>query len=137
MPFDNTPRTPPSLGIAEGATTPNPGRPGAKVWSTTLGREVTWNGTNWLSAAPSTVSMTPINFDFGPNLIKSKSFTFSLPSAVPTSKFLFTPAPDSDEYEFDNFIISGYCKVAGTVIVYITAVPGPVRGLRKFNYIVG
>ena len=40
-------QAPPSLAIAEGATTPNPGIVGVSVWSTTLSRLVTWNGTLW------------------------------------------------------------------------------------------
>lgn len=40
-------RAPPSLAIAEGAGTPNPGLPGVEVWSTTLGKLVHWTGTQW------------------------------------------------------------------------------------------
>lgn len=37
----------PSLAIAEGATTPNPGSPGVLAWSQTLTKPVFWNGTSW------------------------------------------------------------------------------------------
>lgn len=40
-------KAPPSLAIAEGATTPNPGSPGVVCWSTTLGKRVTWTGSLW------------------------------------------------------------------------------------------
>lgn len=36
----------PSLAVAEGATTPNPGY-NAVVWSTTLGAVVAWDGSAW------------------------------------------------------------------------------------------
>lgn len=40
-------QAPPSLAIAEGATTPNPGIVGVSVWSTILGRRVYWTGSLW------------------------------------------------------------------------------------------
>lgn len=41
---------PPSLAIAEGATTPSPGIVGVSVWSSTLGKIVYWTGTLWTAA---------------------------------------------------------------------------------------
>lgn len=38
---------PPSAAIAEGATTPDPGGPGARVWSTTAGKTLEWDGNSW------------------------------------------------------------------------------------------
>lgn len=46
-------KAPPSLAIAEGATTPNPGLPGVSCWSTTLGARVTWTGSLWTAGATS------------------------------------------------------------------------------------
>lgn len=43
-------QAPPSLVIAEGAITPNPGIVGVSVWSSSLSRLVTWNGTSWDSS---------------------------------------------------------------------------------------
>ena len=48
----------PALAIAEGATTPNPGNPGAWAWSTTLNRPVHWNGSAWSVNQLITVSST-------------------------------------------------------------------------------
>lgn len=42
---------PPSLAIAEGATTPNPGIAGVSVWSSTLGKPVYWTGGLWTAGA--------------------------------------------------------------------------------------
>lgn len=40
---------PVALAIAEGATSPNPGTFGVIAWSTTLGRNVSWDGSKWSS----------------------------------------------------------------------------------------
>ncbi len=42
---------PPSLAIAEGATTPNPGIAGISVWSSTLAKPVYWTGSLWTAGA--------------------------------------------------------------------------------------
>ena len=41
----------PSLAIAEGATTPNPGSPGVWAWSQTLTKPVFWNGSSWTAGS--------------------------------------------------------------------------------------
>lgn len=61
---------PPSLAIAAGAITPNPGVAGVQVWSTTLAALVSWNGTSWNAAAGGGSSGGPIasgriEIDFG------------------------------------------------------------------------
>lgn len=48
----------PSLAIAEGAVSPNPGSAGSWAWSSTLGKPVFWNGTNWSVNQVITVSNT-------------------------------------------------------------------------------
>lgn len=67
----------------------------------------------------------------------AKSFTFSDASAFTNSKIIMVPAPDSDEYEMDNFVCAAYCATNGTITAYITAIPGPVTGTRTFNYTIG
>lgn len=52
---------PPSLPIAEGATTPNPGIPGVQVWSSTLGRPVVWGGASWASVLTGPEEITATN----------------------------------------------------------------------------
>lgn len=51
------PRAPPSLAIAEGATTPSGVSAGALVWSTTIGGLLVWNGVQWVAVA---ADVTPI-----------------------------------------------------------------------------
>jgi hypothetical protein len=46
-----TPTGLPSVAVAVGATTPNPGYP-AVIWSTTTSGVMWWNGTSWQSVAP-------------------------------------------------------------------------------------
>lgn len=38
---------PPSVAIAAGATTPNPGIVGVEIWSSTAGAKLYWNGNSW------------------------------------------------------------------------------------------
>ena len=45
-------RAPPTLAVAENATTPT-GRTGALIWSTTAGKLLVWDGAKWASPAPS------------------------------------------------------------------------------------
>lgn len=42
---------PPSIAVAEGATTPDPGIVGVRAWSTTLSAPVHWDGTQWTAGA--------------------------------------------------------------------------------------
>ncbi len=55
----------PEVAIAEGASTPNPGILGVRVWSNSLSRVMFWNGSNWASLQPTiTVSSTPPSSPF-------------------------------------------------------------------------
>ena len=38
----------PSAAISEGATTPDPGLSGVRVWSTTLSKVMVWDGSKWV-----------------------------------------------------------------------------------------
>ncbi len=51
-------KAPPSLAIAEGATTPSPGIAGVICWSSTLGKLVYWTGSLWTAGASIAVSAT-------------------------------------------------------------------------------
>lgn len=42
-----------------------------------------------------------------------------------------------DELEFDNFFCAANVVAAGNIAVYVTAFPGPVKGQRNFDYILG
>ena len=131
-------QAPPSLALAVGATTPNPGVAGATAWSTTLGKLVAWNGTSWQLTTPAgSVALAQATVDFGATANWGKTFAIADAAATPASKVVMTPAPDSDEYDMDNFACAAYCAVAGTITAFIQALPGPVSGTRKFNYLLG
>lgn len=51
-------RIPLSLAIAAGDSTPNPGGAGAEVWSSTLNRRVTWDGSHWHPSTSVSVGTT-------------------------------------------------------------------------------
>jgi hypothetical protein len=50
----------PRLAVAEDATTPDPGIAGVWVWSTSVGRFMYWNGTNWISVPTAAGGATPV-----------------------------------------------------------------------------
>lgn len=75
--------------------------------------------------------------DFGVSCKDSKTFTIANASATTTKRVFVVAKPDSDEYEMDALICSGYCAVNGIVTIYITAVPGPVSGTRNITYWLG
>jgi hypothetical protein len=37
----------------------------------------------------------------------------------------------------DGFTCAAHVVDAGSIAVYVHAMPGPVRGTRKFNYVLG
>ncbi len=43
-------RAPPSLAIAENASSPAPSLPGIEIWSTTAGKKLVWDGSSWVAA---------------------------------------------------------------------------------------
>lgn len=56
-------QSPLSLAIAEGATTPNPGFAGARVWSSTLSRPVTWDGSKWTAKATASGATDSVQYN--------------------------------------------------------------------------
>lgn len=89
------------------------------------------------SQGPSGSTQYTVTLDFGSIPQINKSFSWSDAGAATSNKIIMVPAPDSDEYEMDNFTCCAYCTVNGTITAYITAIPGPVTGTRKFNYVLG
>ena len=83
-----------------------------------------------------TATQKQITLDFGSVPSYSKAITFTDASITPTSKVIMTAHAESDELEMDGFVCSVQCG-AGVATAYIHAVPGPVTGTRKFNYVIG
>lgn len=94
-------------------------------------------GTVALTSQLGNVTATQVTLDFGSMPVRSKGFTFSDAVATTASKILMTPAADSDEYEMDGFACAAYCAANGVITTFVQALPGPVTGLRKFNYMIG
>lgn len=59
---------------------------------------------------------------------------FVTPSAYTTNVFAQF---GRDELEFDNFLCAANVVAAGNIGLYITSYPGPVKGQRNFDYILG
>lgn len=77
-----------------------------------------------------------VTLDFGLVPVFSKGITFSDAEITATSKVIMTAAADDDELEMDGFVCSVVCGT-GTATAYVQAIPGPVKGTRKFNYLIG
>lgn len=50
----------PRLAVAENATSPDPGIAGVIIWSTSVGRPMYWNGTNWVSVPAAAGGSSPV-----------------------------------------------------------------------------
>jgi hypothetical protein len=80
---------------------------------------------------------TEVTLDFGTVPTHSKGFSFADAGAVVGQRVVMTPQADGDEYEMDGFTCAAHVVDAGSIAVYVHAMPGPVRGTRKFNYVLG
>lgn len=90
-------QAPPSLAIAAGAVTPNPGIVGAQAWSTTLGIVVAWNGTSWNAPAQSS------------NIVVNTTVSTAMAAApgnyiyfVTGAHLMSLPAPNTNRYTVKN-----------------------------------
>jgi hypothetical protein len=106
------------------------------------GQVLTSNGssTYWsTSSGGGSVTITEVSVDFGPNPVYSKSFTLNIPNATVGQKVMLSPSSNNtgDELEMDNYAIGGRVSDTNTVIVSVTAIPGPVSNTRYFNLIIG
>ena len=79
--------------------------------------------------------------DFGTSPVFSKTFTFAHAGASVTQKVMMSPSAVMpglllpDELELDSFSVAARVSAADTIQVVISAIPGPVSGLRNFNYL--
>ncbi len=87
-------------------------------------------------------SLSLVTFEFGAAPVFSKSFTFVHAGAALGQKVLMNAAGDmagglnADELEMDGLSASARVISAGTIAVTVSANPGPVSGLRNFNYLI-
>lgn len=100
-------------------------------------------GDTLYGGAGGAVAFTEVTLDFGAAPTYSTTFSFSDGAAGTSSRVMMTPSASPaigrvvDELEMDSFMCAAVCLVAGTVTVSVVALPGPVTGQYKFNYILG
>ena len=118
---------PPSLAIAAGATTPDPGINGVQVWSTTENALVFWGSNSWeLSGgggAPATDSLfNPIHFDpaYGAVAVAAGTDSFSVHGgACYVSGTQGTVTPTSGPTRFDTLQKTSITTTAATYVAGI------------------
>lgn len=109
-------RSPPQLAVAIGATTPNPGIPGALVWSTSLAKLLLWNGTNWgLTSGAAGVSQV----DFGAAGKSDTSFVVTGQTGILSTSSIFVniAAIATADHSVDEHLIERITVVAGNIVV--------------------
>lgn len=86
---------------------------------------------------------TQVEVDFGASPVRSKRFTLTGTAATTTSKIFAmassataTGRKDGD-LEMDSLECAAHCPTNGTIMLNITANPGPIKGKRLINYFLG
>ena len=105
---------------------------GTNVTTVETDTTVTINATS----GSGSVSLKQVTLDFGTVPTYSKAITFTDAEISPSSKVTMTAHAESDELEMDVFSVAVQAE-SGTATAYIQAIPGPVTGTRKFNYLIG
>lgn len=112
--------------------------------NTTLYRKESGAGnTGWVAVSNSGGSVSPseVSIDFGSVGVFGKTGTVALAGAVIGEKVMMLAAPDGvsvdDEAEMDGFSCTAKITVTDLLAYSLMAIPGPVRGIRKFNLIKG
>lgn len=113
----------------------------------TIGMAIVSDGTSARWSPVEQVKRFPIYVDFGNVPVYSKTFKFDATTILPPS---ITPSPtvtpvtiaassnvlQGDELEMDNFVCAaGYSSSTHTLTLCITALPGPVKGIRAFSLV--
>lgn len=97
------------------------------------------NGIVWTATSAGgggTASLAQATVDFGSVPVQSKSFVVVDAALSATSKVVITAHAESDELEMD-MITYAALPGSGQMTVFASALPGPVSGTRKFNYLIG
>lgn len=78
-----------------------------------------------------------VNLDFGTTPVTSRRFSFSTPAFVGQLVVMVPSGADGDEAEMDGLVCAARVTAIDTVEAFITAIPGPVAGQRRFNLLIG
>ena len=109
----------------------------------TINGSLTVTGTNTqIGNFYSSFGIAAVNFSNTP--VYTTSTTISDARAVVGATIIVTPSATTgtnilggDELEMDNFTVAASVTTNGIINLYVTALPGPVKGQRNFNYILG
>lgn len=77
--------------------------------------------------------------DFGATPRSSARFAVTVSGATVGQRVVAVASADTngDELEMDNLVCAGRVTATNTVELFVSAVPGPVRGQRRINVLVG
>ena len=76
-----------------------------------------------------------VTLDFGTTPTSTTTFTIvDAAFTIPGASVHVGVIPDSDEYEMDPIVCSGYVSESGTVKIIASSTQGPIIGTRKFFY---
>jgi hypothetical protein len=80
-----------------------------------------------------------VTVQFGAVPVRSHRATIPMVGALPGQTVVMVPAADlaGDELEMDTFVCAARVITPGQIDAFITAVPGPVVGSRRFNLSLG
>lgn len=134
-------RAPPSLAVAENATSPA-GQPGAEIWSTTAGKKLTWDGSKWAGGGagdlvgPASATDTAIARYNGTSgkLVEGSLVTLSDEGVFGVPAVASEPAaPSSGILLYAKEIVPGH---TGLKVMRSSGVDSPVQDSLSFNRIV-
>lgn len=91
-------------------------------------------------------NFTRVTINFGSTPVYNKTVYVTDIRAQVGTKVVATPSAfttdekvilGNDDLEFDNFMCTANVVSSGNIALYITSYPGPVKGQRNFEYILG
>jgi hypothetical protein len=84
-----------------------------------------------------------VTLDFGTTPVQAKTFTFAAPGAVIGQRVQMSASGDMpagvalDELEMDSLQVTAAVSGTDLITALVVASPGPVTGLRAYNYTLG
>jgi hypothetical protein len=78
-----------------------------------------------------------VTLDFGAFPVGSRQFSFTSTASVGQNVVMVASGADGDEAEMDGLVCAARVTATDTIEAFITAIPGPVAGQRRFNLLIG
>ena len=139
----------PSLAIAEGDTSPNPGSAGVWAWSTTLSKPVYWTGSLWTAGSSGSGSITynsgtlPLDFGSYPGSNQAAYFLSGQTAITSNSQvkvYVSANATSVDHTANDHIWLSNFLTITVSdvipgsgFVVYGTSIH-KLQGVYTINY---